>query len=83
MRLGLLSQIIHETFYTGEAVEVFFHVHLCCGALNAKITRQTKCAHAIDQAEVDHLRGAALLGLHLIQTDTKNLCGSRAVNILT
>ena len=51
-------------------------------AWNIELARKAECAHAVNQAEVDRLRAAALFAADALQRQTKDLCRRRAVDIL-
>ena len=59
-----LAGLVHIALHAGVPREVQVHVLLCGAAVDAELLRQAKRAHAVDEPEVDGLRGAALVGGH-------------------
>ena len=65
------------------ALEITVDVLLGRGVVDAQVLGQTVAAHAVNQAEVDHLGIAALLARDLVGGDTKNLGSRRSVHVQT
>src|SRR6185312_6777948 len=82
LRFRFRARVVHEAFYALEALEVFFNIALRRAALDTEIARQAESAHAVDQAEVDHLRIAALLARHFRRRDGEDFRRGRAMYVL-
>ena len=67
----------------GELLEISLHEILGFGKRQVRITRQTKSAHPIDQAEIDTLGVPALVFGYIFQRDTENSGSRRRMNILS
>ena len=64
------------------ALKIEIHIALRFAARDPQLTGKTKCTHAVNQAEVDRLRAAALIRRHFVQRHTKHFGGGGAVDIL-
>src|SRR5678816_817323 len=62
--------------------EVALHVLLRGAALYAELAREPERRHAIDQAEIDYLRIAALFTAHLGRRHAEDFRGCRAMYVL-
>ena len=81
-RLGRQARFVHVLLHAREARKVAVDVVGRRRTLDLQVRRQPESAHAIDQAEVDHLGVAALLGLHLFRRNAEDLGGRGAVDVL-
>src|SRR4029079_16504750 len=61
------TRLFHVALHAGVALEVAVHVRLSFAALDTESTCEPERRHAVDQAEVDRLRGASLVGRHVGQ----------------
>src|SRR5690606_3776531 len=77
-----LARLVHVALHAGIALEVEIDITLRLAALDAELTRQAERRHAVDQAEVDRLRGAALIGGGLVQRHAEDLGRGRAMDTL-
>ena len=64
------------------AREIAIHVLLRGGALDAELAGEPECRHAVDQAEVDHLGVAPLLGIDRRGLEAENFRRGRAMDVL-
>ena len=65
----------------GIALEILVDELLRRGALDAELLREAERAHPVDQAEVDRLDVAPLVGRHLGERHAEDLGGGRAVDV--
>ncbi len=65
----------------GVTAEVAPDVFLRGVPLDAELAREAESRHAVDQPEVDRLRGAALVVRHLVRRDVEYFCRRRAMNV--
>src|SRR5690606_9212252 len=80
---GPLAGLVHVARDAGVALEIPVDVALRLAALDAELAREAERGHAIDEAEVDRLRGAALIGRDVRERHVEHLRGRRAVDVLT
>src|SRR5579872_6109582 len=59
---GSRAGVVHEALHSRITGEVALDILLSCAAFDAELTRQTERGHTVDQAEVDRLREAPLIG---------------------
>ncbi len=72
---------VHELLDAGKAHEIFFNIHLRGGALDAEVAGQAERAHAVNQAEVDHLGITTLLAGDFRCRCAENFSSSGTMNI--
>src|SRR5471030_1256701 len=69
--IALFRSLRPRAFHIFENARIAFkiEIHITLGFFtrNVKLARKTKCAHAVNQAEVDGLRTTALLGGDALQ----------------
>ena len=78
---GLLAGAFHIAQHARVAGEVAVNVSLRLLAIDTDLFGQTKGTHAVDQAEVDGLGAAALVGGDLLQVHAEYLGSGCAVHI--
>ncbi|CAM5321942.1 hypothetical protein RLIN73S_06476 [Rhodanobacter lindaniclasticus] len=78
---GAFAGRFHERVHAGVAGEVARHVVAGLGAVHAELARQAERAHAVHQAEVDRLGGAALVRADLLRLEAEHLGGGGAVHV--
>ena len=76
-----MTRLVHVAPHPGKALEITVDVVARGGVVDTQGFGQTKGAHAINQAEVDHLGIAALLTADLIRPQAKHLSRRGAVHI--
>ena len=72
----------HELQHGWVLNEVLIHILLRGGARNTEVIRQTKRAHAVNQAEVDHFGHTPLVKRNVFQLNAKNLRGGTRVYVV-
>src|SRR6185437_15340106 len=77
----LLARALHVTAYTRVAREVQVDVILGRAARHAELTRQAEGRHAVDEAEVDGLGRAALIGRDRLERQAEYLRGGRLMDV--
>jgi hypothetical protein len=78
----LARGLVHVALHAGIALEIKIDVFLRLAAPYAQLTREAERRHAVDQAEIDRLGGAPLIGGHLSSSGTpKHLGGGRLVDV--
>ena len=78
---GLLAGALHVVPDARIALEIARDVVFGRRVVNAQVARQAKGAHAVDQAEVDHLGKAALFAVDLLHRHAEHLGGGGAVYV--
>ena len=77
----LLARALHEIAHAGIAREVQRDVVLRLAARDAELARQAERAHAVHQAEVDRLGGAALVAADFFHRLAEHFGGGGAVDV--
>ncbi len=77
-----LAGLVHVAGHAGIAGEIPVDIELGGVAADAEVARQPERAHAVDEAEVDDLGVAALLGRDLQRRHAEDFGRSGAVHIL-
>ena len=80
--MRLSAGFLHVASHTRVAGKVLFDVVRSRAAFDAEVLRQPESTHAVDEAEIDHLGHAALLGRHRIGLNAEDFGCSCAVNVL-
>ena len=81
MLARLLARALHVIAHAGVAAEVERDVVLRLAAPDPQLARQAERAHAVHQAEVDGLGGAALVGGDLLQLAAEHFRRRRLVDV--
>ena len=79
---GGFARFFHVAGDAGIAGEVAVDVGLRRAALELELAREAEGAHAVDQAEVDDLGDAALVGADFDRRDAEDFGGGGAVHVL-
>ena len=82
LRLGLRARLLHVALHAGIAREVQVDVFLRGAARDAELLGEAERAHAVDEAEVDRLGRAALVGGDLVERRAEHLGGGGLVDVL-
>ena len=82
LALGLGARALHVARHARVSGEVAVDVELGRLALDVQVGRQPEGAHAVDQAEVDDLGGAPLIGRDLAHRHAEHLAGGGAMHVL-
>src|SRR6266480_914323 len=82
LRARAAARLVHVAFHPRIAGEIRLDVGLCRRALDAEVLRQAEARHAVDEPEVDNLRGAPLVGADLVERQAEYLRGSGAVHVV-
>src|SRR5690606_8211817 len=67
---------------SGVALKVEIDIALRLAALDAELAREAEGRHPVDQAEIDRLRRAALIGRDVAERHAEDLRRGRAMDIL-
>jgi hypothetical protein len=78
----LLARALHVLLHAGIAGEVALDEAARDVPVDAEVGGQAVGAHAVDQAEVDHLGIASLLAAHFAERHAEDLAGGGTVDVL-
>src|SRR6185369_17767705 len=68
----LLARLVHVATHARISLEIQLDVAFRLAALDAESRSEPECGHAVDEPEVDHLRGAPLIVADLLERQTEN-----------